>query len=250
MILNQIQSLNGVVFIRDKYLWGRYNNGKRISLPIFQEFTIWRLRKFMGTVKPYWINFWKDTQRCTPKSPADVEMHNTDVTMAVFVTTVLVGDMSAKTHDQTCTSALMQLHLMTNASYRRSGKWADIALNNRDYSRSLKQSRFPRPLQAGNPPYKSQGPSSVSCGALFTENRIPLYRSTVNLVNYIWRTAPLTSKVAFYIFIQQIYVLNILNMVYTLRFFSLQNAVCFIILTYLVPVLFTFYIQCVLKLKK
>jgi len=36
-------------------------------------------------------------------------------------------------------------------------------------------------------------------------------------------------------------------MVYTLRFFSLQNAVCFIILTYLVPV---FYIQGVLKLKK
>ena len=32
--------------------------------------------------------------------------------------------------------------------------------------------------------------------------------------------------------------------------FSLQNAVCFIILTYLVPVLFTFYLQCVLKLKK
>jgi len=38
-------------------------------------------------------------------------------------------------------------------------------------------------------------------------------------------------------------------MVYT-PFFSLQNAVCFIILTYLVPVSFTFYIQDVLKLKK
>ena len=32
--------------------------------------------------------------------------------------------------------------------------------------------------------------------------------------------------------------------------FSLQNAVCFIMLTCLVPVLFTFYTQSVLKLKK
>ena len=36
---------------------------------------------------------------------------------------------------------------------------------------------------------------------------------------YTGRTAPLTSKVAFHIFIQQIQVLNILNMVYTLLFF-------------------------------
>ena len=36
-------------------------------------------------------------------------------------------------------------------------------------------------------------------------------------------------------------------MVYTLSFFPLQNAVPVIILTYLVPVLFTFYIQVVLK---
>ena len=40
-------------------------------------------------------------------------------------------------------------------------------------------------------------------------------------------------------------------MVYSLRFFfPFQNAVCFIILMYLVPILFTFYIQGVLKLKK
>ena len=39
-------------------------------------------------------------------------------------------------------------------------------------------------------------------------------------------------------------------MVCTLRFFLLQNAVCFIILMCLVPVLFTFYIQGLLKLKK
>ena len=38
--------------------------------------------------------------------------------------------------------------------------------------------------------------------------------------HYSGRTALLTSKVAFYIFIQQTQLLNILNMVYTPRFFS------------------------------
>ena len=49
------------------------------------------------------------------------------------------------------------------------------------------------------------------------------YQAYINLLTpnepYMGRTAPLTSKVAFYMFIQQIYVLNILNMLYTLRFF-------------------------------
>ena len=51
---------------------------------------------------------------------------------------------------------------------------------------------------------------------------------------YRGRTAPLTSKhCILYIYSTNI-VLNILNILYTLPF-SLQNAVCFIILTYLVP---------------
>ena len=73
--------------------------------------------------------------------------------------------------------------------------------------------------------------------------RIPFVNPLTPNDPYRDRTAPLTSKVVFYIFIQQIQVLNVLNVVYTRRFFSLQNTVCFVILTYLVLVLFTFYIQ-------
>ena len=64
------------------------------------------------------------------------------------------------------------------------------------------------------------------------------------------RTAPLTSKR----FILYIYSTNIgteyfKHALYS-QSFSLQNAVCFIMLTCLVHVLFTFYIQDVLNLKK
>ena len=66
---------------------------------------------------------------------------------------------------------------------------------------------------------------------------------------YMGRTAPLTSKS----FILHIYSTNtgteyFKNALYS-PFFSLQNAVCFIMLTCLVPVLLTFYIQGVLKSK-
>ena len=70
--------------------------------------------------------------------------------------------------------------------------------------------------------------------------------------DYSGRTAPLTSKrCILYIYSTNIGTEYFKHGVYSPSFsLSLQNAVCFIILTYLVPVLFTFYIQGVLKLKK
>ena len=60
---------------------------------------------------------------------------------------------------------------------------------------------------------------------------------------YMGRTAPLTSKrCILYIYSTNIGTEYFKHAVYS-PFFSLQNAVCFIMLTFLVPVLFTFYIQ-------
>ena len=67
---------------------------------------------------------------------------------------------------------------------------------------------------------------------------------------YMNRTAPLTSKrCILYIYSTNVGTEYFKHALYS-PFFSLRNAVCFIMLTSFVPVLFTFYIKSVLKLKK
>jgi hypothetical protein len=79
------------------------------------------------------------------------------------------------------------------------------------------------------------------------------YCRRLNLLNprvpYMGRTAPLTSRLCIlYIYSTNIGIEHFKHAAH-FPFSSLQNAVCFIILPLLVPVLFTFYVQGVLKLK-
>ena len=68
--------------------------------------------------------------------------------------------------------------------------------------------------------------------------------------DYSGRTAPLTSKrCILYIYSTHIGTEYFKHGIYC-PFFPLQNAVCFVNLTYLVPILLTFYIQGMLKFKK
>ena len=80
------------------------------------------------------------------------------------------------------------------------------------------------------------------------------YQQSINRLTpndlYMGRTAPLTSNLCIlYIYSTNIGTEYFKHALYS-PFFSLQNAVCFIMLPCLVPILVTFYIQDVLKLKK
>jgi len=91
------------------------------------------------------------------------------------------------------------------------------------------------------------------CVFIFSTNfilNVPHFNSLTPNDPFSGRTAPLTSKrPILYIYSTNIGTEYFKHGIYS-PFFPLQNAVCFRILTYLVPVLFTFYIQGVLKLKK
>ena len=97
----------------------------------------------------------------------------------------------------------------------------------------------------------------MTCDALLQSNTVLRDSMQYNLSNpltpnddFIGRTAPLTSKrCILYIYSTNIGTECFKHGIHSL-FFPLQNAICFIILTCLVPVLFAFYIQGVLKLKK
>ena len=81
------------------------------------------------------------------------------------------------------------------------------------------------------------------------KSKLMLNRLTPN-DPYMGRTAPLTSKRSIlYIYSTNIGTEYFKHTLYSPSF-SLQNVVCFIMLNCLVPALFTFYIQGVLKLKK
>ena len=95
---------------------------------------------------------------------------------------------------------------------------------------------------------------STKCHLVRALFQLPVSSYILNLLTpndpYMGRTAPLTSKrCILYIYSTNIGTEYFKHALYS-PFFALQNVVYFIMLTCLVPVLFTFYLQGVLKLKK
>jgi len=87
-------------------------------------------------------------------------------------------------------------------------------------------------------------------GETYLHKSSELFNSLTPNDHYSGRTARLTSKrCMLYIYSTNIDTEYFKYGIYS-PFFSLQNAVCFIFLIYLVPFLFTFYTQVVLKFKK
>ena len=96
--------------------------------------------------------------------------------------------------------------------------------------------------------------SCTLAGTVVTSECLAVPQDSLNPLTpndlYMSRTAPLTSKrCILYIYSTNIGTEYFKQALYSPSF-SLQNAVCFIMLISLVPVLFIFYIQDVLKLKK
>jgi len=94
-----------------------------------------------------------------------------------------------------------------------------------------------------------QGPGNI-CSHTAKLTTIMYFNPLTPNDDYNGRIAPLTSKrCILYIYSTNISTENFKHDMYS-PFLSLQNAVCFINLTYLVRVLFTLYIQGVLNFKK
>jgi len=92
--------------------------------------------------------------------------------------------------------------------------------------------------------------NTETCWSCFNVNFNIIFNRLTPNDPYMGRTAPLTSKrCILYIYSTNVSTDYFKHALYS-PIFSLQNAVCFVMLTCLIPVVFIFYIQGVLKLKK